>query len=352
MERISYTGLLPGSFFNISDKIYENFPFKPEQNKSLISSLFQMEAAKNEIVIYTNHRDIRLVGIFPLNEDAAYFGFWETINDAQLQAQAFTLLEEDAKKRNKTTLTGPVNFNTFHNYRLRVGNIPSWEMFDREPVNPPYYSALLAQLNFYKKSGFESRLICKENIPDLYTDKAGLLNDLSKISFDFIPLNEANWRIYEERIFELIHDIFSETPLYKTISSDQFKLLYNHPFSRKLCPYSSVIFRDKISGKLAAISLCHPNYHSIYEEGTVPDFKRDFKHLNKKVLLVKTVGVHPDFRKQGLMNYLGAYAMWSFKDWYEEVIFCLMRSDNYSLHFTDRIKYEMATYILYEKRLQ
>lgn len=351
MDIIPYTGSLPDSFFSIPIDIYIHLPFKPEEDPAGITALFEMEAKRNEIVIYTDHTNIRLAGIFPFNDTVAYFGFWETIDDAALHGQAFALLEADARNKNKSTLVGPVNFNTYHNYRLRVGAIPRWNMFDREPVNSTYYPLLLEQSDFYAKATFESRLILKENIPDVYIDKAGLLNELTKIPFDFIPLNEANWQQYEEQIFSLVHAIFSENPLYKNISANQFKLLYNHSFSRKLCPYSSVIFRDQFSGKLAAISMCHPNYYSLYPAITAPDFKKDFERLEKKILLAKTVGVHPDFRQQGLMNYMGIYGMLSFRDWYEEVVFCLMRSDNYSLHFTDSVVYESAKYVLYEKKL-
>lgn len=351
IERIPYRGLLPDSFFNMPAKIYQNLPFKPIEDSAVVTTLFAMEAERNEIIIYTDHSDIRLAGIFPVNDNVAYFGFWETIDDDLLHRQAFTLLEADARKRNKSTLVGPINFNTYHNYRLRVEVVPGWKMFDREPVNPTYYPLLLQQLHFYPKATFESRLIQKENIPDVYIDKAVLLNELTKIPFDFIPLNKNNWQLYEEQIFELVQAIFSENPLYKNISISQFKLLYNQNFSRKLCPYSSVIFRDQSSGKLAAISMCHPNYHSLYPAATTPDFKKDFERLDKKVLLAKTVGVHPGFRQQGLMNFMGAYGMLSFRDWYDEVIFCLMRSDNYSLHFTDSVSYERAKYVLYEKKL-
>ncbi|HEX8461607.1 MAG TPA: hypothetical protein VF623_09260, partial [Segetibacter sp.] len=155
----------------------------------------------------------------------------------------------------------------------------------------------------------------------------------------------------EEQIFELIEAIFSQNPLYKSISFAQFKLLYNHSFAKKLCPYSSVIFRDKETGQLAAISLCYPDYNTLPSGTSSPDFATDFIKLDKKILLAKTVGVHPKYRKQGLMNYMGAYGMLSFRNYYDEVIFCLMRSDNFSLHFTNNIPHEKAKYVLYEKRV-
>jgi hypothetical protein len=207
----------------------------------------------------------------------------------------------------------------------------------------------LVQEGFTPKATFESRLIPKKNIPDVYIGKAVLLQELNKIPFDFIPLNDDTWLQFEADIFELVQEIFGENPMYRRISHDQFKLLYNRQFARKLCPYSSVMFRDRATGKLAAISMCHPNYQSLHPEVRQPVFERDFEKLPHKILLAKTVGVHPQFRQQGLMNYMGAYGMLSFREYYDEVLFCLMRSDNFSLHFTDSLTYESAKYVLYEK---
>lgn len=349
MERIVYNGQLPESFFKITERVYRQQDLKSNENADIISNLFAMEQARNEIIIYTNHQNIRLVGVFPLHEDIAYFGFWETAHNPDLNLKAFELLENDARKKQRNAIIGPINFNTYHQYRLRFGVQPSWSYFDREPINPSYYPSLLGKNGFKTKVTFESRMIKKEHIKDVYIDKELLLNEISKIPFNFIPLNLANWIKYEKQIFKLIEAIFSENPFFKSISFEQFKLYYNEPFAKKLCPHSSVIFQDKETGELASISICHPNYtHSQIEK---PEFNRDFKDLKQKILLVKTVGVHPNYRKRGLMNFMGAYGMLSFQNHYTEVIFCLMRSDNHSLHFTDNLKYEVANYALYEKDL-
>jgi hypothetical protein len=225
-------------------------------------------------------------------------------------------------------------------------------MFDREPVNPLYYPTLLRELGFTIANTYESRMITKENIAAVYVDKQVLLDEIKKLPFDFIPLNEKTWTEFTDDIYELVHVIFSANPFYKAISKEEFSLLYNIDFARKLCPHSSVLFRHQASGRLAAISLCHPNYHSLQlPPGTKPVFSKHFTLLKEKTLLAKSVGVHPDFRKQQLMNFLGAYGMISFHEFYDEVIFCTMRSDNYSLHFSNGFPYEKAKYALFQKEL-
>ncbi|QNK62731.1 hypothetical protein H7F33_19695 [Pedobacter sp. PAMC26386] len=351
IDRFVYDGTLPDSFFRISEKIYQGSTIRPAEDPELIRTLFEMEALQHDIVIYTDHENFRLAGIFPKQEKGAYFGFWESTNSAELNVQVFRLLEADARERNRENLIGPINFSTYHQNRLRIGLHPSWSMFDKEPVNPTYYPDLLALVNFREKITYESRIVKKEDLPGLYVDKDNFIKAINKIPFDFIPLTPENWKRYEKEIFGLIDAIFSENPFYKPISFDQFKLIYNYKFSAKLCPHSSVILQDRASGRLVAISMCHPNYHSLYPTVKEPTFARDYSKLLHKTILAKTIGVHPDFRRLGLMNYIGAYGLLSLRELYDDVMFCLMRSDNFSVHFSNHVPYELARYALYEKNL-
>ena len=245
-----------------------------------------------------------------------------------------------------------MNFNTFHRYRLRLGPEPSWTMFDREPVNPSYYEALLEGLNYKVSLTYESRRIPAGEIQKIYRDKQRYVEEVKQIPFEIIPLNPENWHLYEEKIYKLIEAIFSNNAGYKTIEPEEFRLLYNRQFAGKLCPYTASLFRDPKSGDLVALTFCHPNYKSLSRElNNLTSFEQDYPKLKNPTMLAKSSGVHPDYRKMNLMTYSGAYAMLSFLQLYEDTIFCLMKTDNYSRHFTDRIPCEKAFYALYNKKL-
>ncbi|MFD1467732.1 hypothetical protein ACFQ48_05820 [Hymenobacter caeli] len=352
LERLPYAGQLPASFFAIPAAIYAGLPYRPKENPGLTRELFALQAANHEIITYTDHAHLRLVGIFPHAGPDAYFGFWETTDDAPLNEAAFALLAADARQRGKATLAGPYHFNTFQRYRLRLTGRPSWQQFDREPVNPPYYPALLARAGFAPTLAFESRLLRAATVPEVYRQKNPVLENLGRIPYDFIPVTAASWDALEDELFALIQQIFGANPAYKPVSRAQFRQLYNREYAARLCPHSSVLFRDRHSGRLAALSLCQPNYAALQlPAGQAPVFTRDYARLPRKTLLAKTVGVHPDFRRQGLMSLLAAYAMQGFRDWYEEVLFCLMRADNFSLQFTAGMPVETAHYALFQKHL-
>lgn len=351
ISEIPFVNTLDASFFDIQKKVYSQLAYQPEEEAAAVCQLFQQEAERNAIHVFTDHTDLRLVGIFPQGGSTAYFGYWETTPDLPLNQAAFGQLRASARQRGYNHLQGPLNFNTYHAYRLRLGATPSWCQFDREPVNPLYYPDLLGDLGFTPTLTFESRLIQPATVPLVYQDKAGLLVALNNLPYDFIPLNPDTWQQHEPELFELVHQIFSANPAYQPIPEAQFRQLYNVEYAAKLCPYTSVLVRERTHDRLVALSLCHPNYAPLHLGAEPPVFTRDYERLPQKTLLAKTVGVHPEFRNQQIMNYLGAYGMGHFRELYEQVIFCLMRSDNFSLHFTDGLPAEVARYALYQQKL-
>ncbi|MFT3703205.1 MAG: hypothetical protein QM802_12585 [Agriterribacter sp.] len=350
IDRIVYDGMLPESFFTIPGKIYASLPFNVTENTATVHELFLTEYSEKEIIIYTDHENLRLVGIFDPKNDEPYFGFWETTDDLALNKAAFELLHQDVLARNSKKITGPINFNTFNAYRLRTGKVPEWVQFDKEPVNPPYYETLLQSLDFSEAYTYESRMIHIQDIPSVYINKQVLLEGIMQLPFKIVPINENSWIKYEDEIYALVLNVFAQNPGFRTIGKTAFLKMFNRTYAKGLCPHSSVLFFDRETDKPVAMSFCHPNYTSLnLPPTTPPDFSRDYKKLERKILLAKTIGVHPGYRQQGLMNYLGAYGMLSFQQYYHEVIFCLMREGNYSLQFTDGLKYEAANYALYQK---
>lgn len=354
IERIVYhkERKLPDSFWQIPIAIYEGLEFSPAENQSQINALFELKVETHAIIIYTDHKSLRLVGIFSRAGGDCHFGFWETIDDVHLNREGFKLLYKDAIELDKAVLTGPMNFNTFHNYRLRIGATPSWQMFHREPINPEYYSDLLEGLDFVCIHTYESRRIHKPAIHKFYEFKGELTRQIKDVPFEIIALNSKSWMLYEDAIFELISLIFSQNVAYKSISKVEFQLLYNETFAESLCPHTSSLFKDKTTGQLIGIMMCLPDYASKENpQKNHYNFNTDYPKLHKPTLLAKSAGVHPDYRNNNLMNFSGAYTMLSFRELYEDVIFCTMKSDNYSIHFTDGIDCEKAHYALYEKQL-
>ena len=350
-----YTGELSADFTALGRAPYAHLPYGPADEEPLAERLCQQLAGEFDILFYTSAQGLRLAGLFPkaAGGEVAYFGFWETLDDLSLNQAAFHQLEAEVARRGLRRLVGPLHFSTYFRYRLRLGNAaPSWQQFDREPVNPPYYPVLLSQLGFRPGLTFESRRLGADAVALVYRQQQAAMAQLATLPFDFIPLTASTWAAMENEIFELIQQVFGLNPAYRAVSRAQFNLLYNAEYAAGLCPHSSVLFRHRPTGRLAALSLCQPNYFPLQLPATeVPDFERHYPRLTHRTLLAKTVGVHPEFRAQGLQALLAAYDMQSFREYYDDIIFCLMRSDNLSLRFTEGLPMEVAQYALFEKEV-
>ncbi len=349
MERLVVNDRLPDSFFALPPRVYRSLPFATEENPTEVHRLLAEERANHDTVLYTDHRTVRLLGIFPKATDTAYFAYWET-SDSVANQRAFEAFEGEAVERKMRGIRGPLTFNTFHRYRLRL-QTPSWTMFDREPVNPPEYVDWLRERHYAPVLHFESRMMKSSHMPQLYESKEEYLSTLTDLPFRYLPLTPETWTARAYEIYGLVDAIFSQNPGYRSISFAQFSQLYGPDFAQKLCPYSSVLLEDLDSNQLIGLSFCLPNYRPLRLRSK-PSFVRDYPRLTHKTLLIKSVGIHPDFRRRGLMTYLGAYCMQTFTRYYEDAIFCLMRADNPSLRFTDDLPFERCSYALFEKKLE
>lgn len=340
---------LPPAFFDWVPSLYQQLPYQPEESPEKVHALLALQTGHARMRMFLLPGQARLLGMVTPGSETALFGFWEGENDLESHAQLFATFEQWALEQGCNRLEGPKNFNTFHAYRLRISE-PSWQQFNREPVNPPNYPALLQALGFEVLHHFESRKISTAVVPEVYGSKQQLVDSVQSLPFAFIPLTPASWQAHAAAIYELIGEIFCQNPGYQAVSQAEFELLYNAEYAAMLCPHSSVLLAERSSGRLVAISLCHPNYSPLkLSEPAV--FEKHYPLLKHRTLLAKTQGVHPQFRQQGLMNYLGAYGMLSFRQFYDDIIFCLMRHDNPSLRFTDPFPYEKAAYAVYQKIL-
>ena len=346
IERLVVEDRLADCFFALPSAVYQDLPFALTEDRQQVHRLLAEEQAAHDLVLYTDHRTVRLLGIFPKQGSTAYFAYWET-NDPESNRLAFQRFEEDVTQRGIKLIQGPLTFNTFHRYRLRL-QTPSWKMFDREPVNPEEYPRWLTALGYTPYLTFESRMMRASDMPHLYDSKEHYLATLTDLPFRYLPLTPETWGARAHEIFKLVDAIFSQNPGYRSVSYAQFSQLYDEGFARRLCPHSSVLLEDQASNQLIGMNFCLPNYHPLSIERS-PVFARDYPRLPHKTLLIKSVGIHPDFRRQGLMTYLGAYCMQTFQEYYQDAIFCLMRDDNPSRSFTEELPYERCAYALFEK---
>ncbi len=85
--------------------MYRHLPFAPEEDREKIHQLLLEEGADHDMVLYTDHRSVRLLGIFPEETDTAYFAYWEACDPAANRL-AFECFEQEVVGERSTVFRG------------------------------------------------------------------------------------------------------------------------------------------------------------------------------------------------------------------------------------------------------
>lgn len=348
MQRIEFKPAEGLRFQPIEIPFYEEVPAFEPPDHTTMEAHFKEEARRSDLITWTDGANTQLTGIFPHQGEEAFFGYWETKEEAT-NAEAFAALEAEARQRGYQRLVGPLNGSTFQRYRLKLKE-SSWPYFNQEPINPLHYPKWLRQLGYSEHLLYESRHIGEQAVKMLYNFKASFIATLEEVPYRILSIDAALWEARLPEIHRLVDKIFSENPYYRPMDLATFKRRFDLNFVAMLCPYCSSFFEDPETGDLVAMSFSYPNYAPLGQQERY-QFEKDFPRLKDPCLLIKSIGVHPDHRQKGLMNYLAAHGMRHFLEHYRTAMFCLMRSDNVSLRFTNPLPYEKAGYALFAKTL-
>lgn len=337
---------IPESFVNLSKKIYPEQIFlhdKKDEIDFLFSShnpFFNSGSASYKII----ENKFRVAVFFePGNKykekQVAYFGYWETINDLQLNQESFLECETWAKERGAELLIGPINFNTYNRYRLNT-SINCNSSFLNEPFNPSYYPQILESCGFTVLTEYVSYVVKDKNKIrqwyEIYDKKKDLL------TFDDYTFKNITPQLWMERIEE-IHKmseiVFGDNFAYSPIDLATFKVKYGTVFSHFICSNTSLFAFDK-DDKIIGTIINFPNYQT-----ATPTLK-------PKTLLLKTVGMVKEHSHMGyLLIAMLLKIIPNALEQYDDFIFCLMRKGNYpsllGAEFSDFTK----TYSLYVKEI-
>ncbi|MGH7994510.1 MAG: N-acetyltransferase, partial [Limisphaerales bacterium] len=149
-------------------------------------------------VAVRNGQDVgRIAGILDRNhnqtqaDSAAFFGFFESVNDAEVSRQLFDAVFAWARQQGARRLLGPMNPTTNDECGLLVDG------FDSSPVfmmtyNPPYYADLVAAEGFTKAKDLFAYTFDLANAPlDRFERVAGKLRNRGQ-EIAIVPVTRRN----------------------------------------------------------------------------------------------------------------------------------------------------------------
>jgi hypothetical protein len=275
-------------------------------------------------------------------ERAAFFGYWESGPALAPNVRLFAELAEWARAQGATRLYGPINFTTFNAYRLRLDAFEHGA-FPGEPWNPPGYAGLLAELGFELRYRYLSTFANTAEVvagvgPEYLRVKPRLESvvELSAMTPEF-------WMEHLDELYTFVDDVFGGNFAYTPVSRTAFIHQCGRPFAEKFCPRTSVLARDRRSGRVAGFFLVYPDYAPLLRQGaqaqrfTATRYAEHFERLPApRRALARTGGVHPDFRALGLFTAMGCELSLRAEGLYDELAAPLVREDNNSRQFALR----------------
>ena len=357
---------LPEEFISLPQELYKNDPYWIPVSAADMEQAFSTETnpyfKTNTAKAWVIPGKCRLAGFYDpslriAGNTVAYFGYWESIDDSASNGLLFKAFETWATECGATEVYGPINFNTFNRYRIRLNIQPGEGCFVGEPYNPVYYKDLLEAVGYDMESLYISQYIPDSEVDHVYQMKEGLKDDIARLPYRFEYLTAEFWLRRLPDFYKAIDIIFGNNFAFTPITWEQFQGMYGPAFAQKLCPKLSVVVTND-ADDIVAFSLGFPDYAPLCNQGaarpisyTDISYAEHFHLLQSPTFLLRTIGVMPGYRRQDLMNAMAIYAMFNFKKYYSRSMACLMKADNFSTYFFRDVNHIRREYGLYRKTL-
>lgn len=252
---------------------------------------------------------------------AGFIGWYECDPDIALHHEILNAAETWLRDQGCTDLVGPINGNTWNNYRFNLNC--DYPLFPGEPFQPVYYP------EFWKISGFQTVLHYvteippKEVIQPMTREQLDALLDSHQLKA--YNLTKQVSETYFEKLHAFYHLCFKDNPLFHPIDLTAYSLI-NEKVQSVLNEDHSFIITNA-NDNVIAIFISYIDYYYLKNkevEEAPPAYKTHS-------LLIKTLAVHPDYRNKQLgtlmINYMNHLA---YQNGYERVIHALMYDDNIS----------------------
>lgn len=275
---------------------------KPDTN------IFVSESGEHATASLWFKDDIAIVGEF-------------TAENLKATNRLFEIIEQKAKENNCKKIIGPMNENTWNNYRL-----VSWKdntpQFFLEEMNP------LIHNEFFILNGFKP---CAKYYSEIQDIQQTTKNNINGVKFKNPKLK--NTEEFLDTIYNLSIICFKDNPYYSEISKEDFFEKYN-----KLIPLirpNLIIIAEK-DDKPIGFMFAIPNYND----------------KNFDTIVMKTIAVLPEYQGLGIgKEMFNRVLNNAYKKGYKKAISAYMYQSNISKKLPKESK-KIREYTLYEKVLK
>lgn len=313
---------------------------------------FEKIRAGRALLCYDEDTVVASCVVSLMGNEIGTIGSFKSLENQDAATHLLTQATKELQSIGAKRVIGPINGDTWHNYRLNVGPYEN-ETFLKEPTNPEFYPELWEKAGFKVCEKYETRVTKSR---DAAISQAKFYKRSVKKGYTFSSITAENYNEALHVVYDLSMEIFKHNIFFTPITFEDFQALYLPAKPIVHDDLSWVAFGpDK---KPAGFIFSYPDYIKAVESmrgdmGMRAKFRFIVNRRKAQRVCVKTLGVLPQTRGTGL----SAALTWltysnAFKLGYKESLMCLMHENNESRHFGGDGDNLYRSYHLYEAPLE
>lgn len=212
-------------------------------------------------------------------EDVLLFGNFDCNNDVEIARTMIDFVAEEARKMDIEYIAGPINGNTWNDYRLPVkGEQPA---FMGDLNQPSYYKDSLLQNGFKVWHNYFSAVAPIE--PSMLPDEQ-VLQQLKDEGVQVRGINTDDLDTELKKIYTLCAAAFKDNILFSPVDEQTFVSKYKQ---YALLMSSDYVLLAEHEGRVIGLTFAYPD-----------------NSLENKRVIIKTLARHPQYRVKGLVDTL------------------------------------------------
>ena len=285
------------------------------------------------------------ITIYP-NDDTAYIGFFECINNNEVAKFIFDTARKFAKENKYKRIVGPVDASFWIKYRLKI-NMFNKIPYTGEPYNKEYYYKMFLDNNYkviehYTSSIYEAVDYNYEN--ELYSNR---YNEFIKKGYKIESPNMDEIDDILKELYSLLTELYCDFPIYKHLSESDFIDVFRN---YKKIMNSEMIKLAYYNNKMVGFYISIPNYYNLVYNINIINLIKILKLKKKpKEYIMLYMGVDQEHRGLGkaivysIMNELMKSNLPS--------IGALARDGKITQNYVEELIKDRYEYVLLEERL-
>jgi len=220
-----------------------------------------------QVYAFTASRGGRVVSrcavTFYPDDETAYLGFFDSEDDEEAVRELFASAEKYALSKGKHHIAGPVDASFWLGYRMKTNLFDEAPYFG-EPCGLPWYQKL------WESNGYAvTDLYCSNiyGVSSAYENEkfSARLSAFLEKGYQIVSPKRDEWEKIIGEVYSLIMRLFSDFPIFKSISEDDFR---KHYADLKHALDFSMVKMAYLNGEAVGFFISVPDYGHMFNQGT------------------------------------------------------------------------------------